>query len=345
VIYNGYGTDIIVNFDDILTDPNITFDTNSLSVASPGDGTITTFNDTQLSLSGITIPNGVDGITNSVTFTVDVIVSDTAPAGTIDNQATVTFGTANFLSDDPDTGAINDPTTFEVLLGQPDVLLVKRITALNADITTTNGNNLAAYIDQDDAIYPYDDNTLSPVSDPNNVAYDPNNPAFDPRETDQWPIPLSTYLVGGIDGGNVIPNDEIEYTIYFLSSGDTLAKDVLICDYVPEFTRFIPNTFNGLIPQASGGIIGADLSVEVLRDGSPAYYTGADDGDSAIYFDPGIDPASDFPGIDCDGDGIAGNANPNGAIVVNLGDITNASDATSVETESYGYVRFRAQVK
>ncbi len=215
----------------------------------------------------------------------------------------------------------------------PNVLLVKRITQINNDTVSVGGDDLSGYINQDDATNPYDDNDIT-VAEP----VDPGDP---PKDTDQWPDP-NTNLIGGIDGGNVMPNDEIEYTIYYLSSGDATAESVLFCDYVPTFTSFIPNGYTGSTPQASGGIGGADLSIELYRDGSTDYHTGANDGDSATYFGPGIDPANSFPDIDCDGDGNGTNANPNGAVVVNLGDLP---DATSDATGAYGYVRFRTRVK
>ncbi|MEO0739960.1 MAG: DUF11 domain-containing protein, partial [Cyanobacteria bacterium J06649_12] len=93
---------------------------------------------------------------------------------------------------------------------------------------------------------------------------------------------------------------------------------------------------------ATGGIGGADLSIELFLNGSTDYHTGANDGDSATYFGPGIDPSSSFPGIDCDGDKNGVNDNPNGAVVVNLGDLP---DATTDATGAYGYVRFRARVR
>ncbi|MEL6334991.1 MAG: hypothetical protein AAFQ76_20680, partial [Cyanobacteria bacterium J06626_26] len=77
-------------------------------------------------------------------------------------------------------------------------------------------------------------------------------------------------------------------------------------------------------------------------NGSTDYHTGANDGDSATYFSPGNDPATSFPGIDCDGDGDGINANTNGAVVVNLGDLP---DATTNAAGAYGYVRFRTRVK
>ena len=209
-----------------------------------------------------------------------------------------------------------------------------RITALNEDTATSNGDNLATYID--DTLYPYDDNIIA-VSDP-------NNPNFDPRETDLWPTPLNTHLRGGINGGNVISNDEIEYTTYYLSSGDTTASNVIFCDYIPESTSFIANVFNDRASQNPSNMAAINFGIELLRNGTLEYHTGADDGDRATYFAPSINPATRFPDISCDGDSDDINTNTNGAIVVNLGNLTNASAATQIETESYGYVRFRVQV-
>ncbi|MEM6251356.1 MAG: GEVED domain-containing protein [Cyanobacteria bacterium P01_D01_bin.156] len=213
---------------------------------------------------------------------------------------------------------------------EPQVLLVKRITAINGAVSTNNGDDLAAYMDE--TSNPYDDNTLT-------------TPVPTPPDTDQWPNPNMS-LVGGIHGGNVAFDDEIEYTIYFLSSGNTTAENVLFCDYVPEFTSFLPNAYAGNSANPDG--IGIDLSVELFRNGTTDYHTGANDGDSATYFAPGVDPAATFPGIDCEGDEDndpltpTTNTNNNGALVVNLGDLP---DATSDSTGAYGYVRFRTRVK
>lgn len=248
----------------------------------------------------------------------------TTPGG----QQTVTVPLGINDYDDADFGY-----QLPIVPKDPNVLLVKRITQINGDTTSAGGDALSGYINQDDTINPYDDNDIT-IADP----VDPTDP---PKDTNQWPDP-STSLIGGIDGGNVMPNDEIEYTIYYLSSGDATAENVLFCDYVPTFTSFIPNAYTGSAPQATGGIGGADLSIELFRNGTTDYHTGANDGDSATYFVPGTDPATSFPGIDCDGDSDGINANPNGAVVVNLGDLP---DATSDATGAYGYVRFRARVK
>ena len=59
-----------------------------------------------------------------------------------------------------------------------------------------------------------------------------------------------------INGSNVSPGDELEYTIYFISTGDSPAKNVLFGDgfarrlhRVPENVTFIPTAFNSNPPQ------------------------------------------------------------------------------------------------
>ncbi|MEM7793681.1 MAG: hypothetical protein AAF579_04405 [Cyanobacteria bacterium P01_C01_bin.118] len=301
------------------------------SLVNPLDGIVNAYgNSQQLEITGLTVPSN-----QTVEFSIQVLIPADTPPGEVFNQAElenipIGFGGPRLLSDYPPTGARPDPTPLTVtvpLANTPNLLLVKRITRINGNTTTADGADLSLYLDE--ANSPYDDNDIS-VTDP-----------AQPPDTDQWPDP-TVNLLGHIDGGNVTPNDEIEYTIYFLSSGDTTAKNVLFCDYVPTFTSFIDNAYTGRGPQALGGIGNADLSIELFRNGTTHYHTGANDGDSATYFSPGVDPANSFPGIDCDGDGDGVNANTNGAVVVNLGDL---SDATTNITAAYGYVRFSTQVK
>ncbi|MEO0539808.1 MAG: GEVED domain-containing protein [Cyanobacteria bacterium P01_A01_bin.105] len=235
--------------------------------------------------------------------------------------------TGNFVDD----VKFSLPPCVPAVASDPNVLLVKRITAVNGGTTTVDGDDLAIYLDESGN--PYDDNDVT-------VA-DPVNPGDPPADTDQWPS-ITTNLLGGVDGGNVVTNDEIEYTIYFLSSGETTAENVLFCDYVPTYSMFIPDGYAGSTPVAPGGITGADLSIKILRNGATDYHTGAIDGDAATYFPPGVDPADSFPNIDCENDGDGVNANPNGAVVVNLGDLP---DAGTSATGAYGYVQFRARVK
>jgi uncharacterized repeat protein (TIGR01451 family) len=201
-----------------------------------------------------------------------------------------------------------------------NVLLVKRITRINGKSWTISGDDRSIYHNQ--LSNPYDDNTF-------------DNPAPTPIDTDKWPNP-NTFLLGGINGGNTGPGDQVEYTIYFLSTGTTLAKNVLICDRVPSNVTFMPTTFNSATP-ATGGLAG-DRGILSLLNGTTAAFTNIADGDAARYFPPGSEPTSIYPNIKC------GGTNDNGAIVVNLGDLPNAT-APGKPVGSFGFVRFKGRVK
>lgn len=215
-----------------------------------------------------------------------------------------------------------------VVQGNPNVLLIKRITAVNGE-TVNDGRDLASYIN--DPNNPYDDNKLEGAKPPN----------FPSPDTDKWPNTTedtsSTFLIGETNGGKVKPKDEIEYTIYFLSTGDREAKNVLLCDRVPENVTFIPNSFNDR-DRASGGSPGADTGILWLKDGNTESLTNVQDGDFAQYFPPGDEPNTVYPKIQCDG------LNTNGAVVINLGNLPNAT-APGTPSTSYGFVKFRGKVK
>ena len=331
-IFNGFGTAITVDFDDILTDANITFDTGSLSDATPGGGAVTTFTGNQLSIGGISIPTGVGGVTNSVTFTADVDVSATAPVGPIDNQAQVTFGPAMFPSDDPDTGTIDDPTRFEVL-ASPDVVLAKRITAINRGLT---GEQLF------DTFY-VDVNT----TDDNEV----NWPGGTAAETAGGGT-VESYITGitggdsatAVSGFTTLPGDTLEYTVSFLSNGGVAAQDVYVCDRIPTNTTFDATAFNGSTAGSGDrGILLSfntqDVALTNANDGDEILDTPSnDDGIGGYYFPPTVDPSAELGvTINC------GGPNDNGAVVVDLSDVPNATgDGTPIN--AFGYIRFRVVV-
>jgi uncharacterized repeat protein (TIGR01451 family) len=89
----------------------------------------------------------------------------------------------------------------------PNVLLVKRITAINGDRTKNPNDNTAlnTFVDDTISTRQADDNSLN------------------------W---KANYLLGAIDAGKVKPGDEIEYTVYFLNAGSTNANTVRICDRI-----------------------------------------------------------------------------------------------------------------
>ncbi len=225
------------------------------------------------------------------------------------------------------TDAVGNTSEFSStpMANNPNVLLVKRITAINGSTSTFGGDSLAGYIDE--LTNAYDDNT---VTIPTQL-----NPTDPPKDTDKWPT-LSSFMLGGINGGNIKPNDEVEYSIYFLSAGLGEAKNVLFCDRVPSNVSFIPTAFNSATP-AAGGLAG-DRGILSLLNGTTTAFTNIADGDAARYFAPGSDPTSIYPNINC------GGTNDNGAIVVNLGNLPNAT-APGTPAGAFGFVRFKGRVK
>jgi uncharacterized repeat protein (TIGR01451 family) len=235
-----------------------------------------------------------------------------------------------------------DPTQVTIInpavSSNPNLLLVKRITAIRGGTTTINGDNLAAYT-QDDT-YPYDDNEIE-------ATLAPNAPAFPTADTDKWPLTTgktsSTFLIGGQKGGATKPGDEVEYTIYFLSAGNGSAKNVTICDRIPPYQTFVLDAFNGLTaapnttPASSTGDRGIAVFQGSTTNPETIYgYTNVSDGDTAQYYPPG----STLPSA-CAQTALA---EDNGAIVVNLGNLPNAI-SPGTPKESYGFLRFRTKVK
>ena len=82
----------------------------------------------------------------------------------------------------------------------------------------------------------------------------------------------------------------------------------------------------------------ANRGILWLKDGNTQSLTNNRDGDFGRYFPPRIEPSTVYPDIECDGPNI------NGAVVVNLSDLPNATDS-GIPNTSYGFVRFRGRVK
>jgi hypothetical protein len=220
------------------------------------------------------------------------------------------------------TDVAGNTSEFGAVVSDPNVLLIKRITAINGGTTTRDGDDLAIY---HNTVSPYDDNV--PESTPFINQPNPNQ-----KDTTFWPTPAN-FLLGGTNGGNIKPNDEMEYTIYFLSTGDTAANKVELCDRIPANQTFVPTAFNS-ITAGTGGLGAADRGILVSTANNLRSYTNLADGDMARYYAPGESlPTSCGTG-----------ANSNGAIVVNLGTIPNAT-APGLPSDSHGFVRFRVKMQ
>jgi len=150
----------------------------------------------------------------------------------------------------------------------------------------------------------------------------------------------------------VLPGDELEYTIYFLSTGETDASKLKICDLIPTYTTFLPTAFNGLTPR-DGGLINTNSGIAISLDNTnfsstpTAFLTNIADGDRGEFF-----AAGNTPSMDCSrsNNGI----NNNGAVVVNIvnkdnakQDIIPTANVDPVQTKptsSYGFIRFKVKV-
>jgi uncharacterized repeat protein (TIGR01451 family) len=241
-----------------------------------------------------------------------------------------------------------DPTTITVealpVAGSPNLLLVKRITAINGLPNKINGESLTSY----EHVDAYDNNYIIIPTRP--------FPADPQKDTDKWPnttstsetATVSTFLIGASNGGTVKSKDSIEYTIYYLSTGDSEAKNVLLCDRVPDNVTFIPNAFNNILA-GTGGLPTADRGIAIKTGINPIQsYTNTADGDLAQYFPAGVEPSTVYPNIRCSKPDPLNPTmqlpNNNGAVVVNLGNIPKA-DSSGNPSTSYGFIRFRGLVK
>jgi uncharacterized repeat protein (TIGR01451 family) len=184
------------------------------------------------------------------------------------------------------------------------VLLVKRITAIN-------GTQISSVVDNPGSTNDNHANWPNPLNSGNNI---------------------STFLKGAIDGGTVKPGDEIEYTIYFLNSGEASAKTVRICDRIIGEQTLSGNTIE--LHQGDGTSNYTTIS----------NLTTAADGDRATYYSD----INSITGASCNF-----KTNPtenNGAIVVDVDGSSNPGwtkvvGSTAPGTaNSYGFIRFKTKV-
>lgn len=243
--------------------------------------------------------------------------------------------TTDILTDQTNTTAVDERSVggandgevedyaVELRTTTANILLAKRITAIN--------NNRVQ-----------NPNDATPL---NTVVNDGS-----PGSADDHPYWPAGYLTGATNGGLIRsgtggPGDRVEYTIYFLSTGTTAAKDVMLCDRIPTNTTFVPDAFNTLTPPFTGGgsrglllsFNNEEYALTNINDGNEIIGTGPDDGIGGYYFPPGEDPSLTFPGLSC--------ASPNttGAVIVNLTTLPNATEV-GVPENAYGFIRFSVNI-
>lgn len=256
--------------------------------------------------NSLVVFNASNTAATSYPFTLKVDVAS-SPPNSVTNTVTVSGG--------GDTNSTNNTASDPTTLGasQPNLLLVKRITAV-----TRNGAAINNYNGQ--ALNQWHDDSTTNDND------------------SKWPT-KNTYLRGAISGGVVMPGDEVEYTVYFLSNGASDAKNVTICDLVPTNSTFVNNAFNGSTPR-DGGTPSTDSGIALALDATTlptnptVYLTNiADAPDRGQFFPPGTTPSTSCSG-----------QNTNGAIVVKVSPNLPHATAPGTPPNSYGFIRFRAKV-
>jgi uncharacterized repeat protein (TIGR01451 family) len=234
------------------------------------------------------------------TFTFQQIVNATAPTNaTISNTATVS---------DYVTGDSNDSSTVSTMtVSSANVLLVKRITAINGN--STNNPN---------------DPTI-----PLNTVVD--NPATTNDNNANWP---SGYLLGAYNAGKIKPGDAIEYTIYFLNANGATASSVKICDRIIGNQTYQAGSMQFQLGNAATGTPLTDLADSLDR--AQFYASSASAPTSCNLITPG-------PGVADNGTlaiDITGGATTSQPALASIKPAT----APGTPPESYGFIRFKTIV-
>jgi|GEM_PF-6003376 len=298
-IVNGSVLDLTtITFGDTMSDGR-TFIPGTFTVTNATGGTVSLSNgNSVLSVTNLTV-----AARTTATASVQVQLPADLPTGTFLNQATLngqfaTLGTVfSARSEFPVTSIFPDPTPVDVTSAPnnttaANLLLVKRITGITRNGSSLSGVDFGSFVDDPD---------------------DANDNAAG------W-SDLSPVGILGLDANNPLQsNDEVEYTIYFLSDGGQPVTNVRVCDRIHPQTTFISSTFG-------------DARGISLRQGTTVTtQSNAVDGDRAQFVSPLTPVNSLIPPC-------PNSSNTNGLVFVNLGDVTNSG------TNRVGFVRFRVRV-
>jgi uncharacterized repeat protein (TIGR01451 family) len=288
-----------------VSNGTINLDSNS-KVPNNSNGTVT--------LTWNNIGGTGANITSGNSFARIRLTTDTLSAA----SATTTRDSASVTT--ASDGEVEDYAIAIAVASDPNLLLVKRITAINpGQAGEVQFNNFV-----DDSGTTNDNNTKWPDSDSTTN----NNNS------------INTYLRGAISVPQIKPGDEVEYTIYFLSNGDADAKNVKICDVVPDNMTFNKHSY------------GTEVGIRLASDttNSPTNLSNLIDNDEGSFYAPGTNPPvvslckKHNPTNPNSLITVNGGNNLSGAIFIELNEVPQAT-GSGIPTDSYGFIRFRAKVK
>ncbi|MEO1509858.1 MAG: DUF11 domain-containing protein [Cyanobacteria bacterium J06633_23] len=146
-----------------------------------------------------------------------------------------------------------------------------------------------------------------------------DNPSDDNDNHPHWPgTGFSTFLAGATEY-SVEPGDDVEYTIYYLATGNFPVTNVLLCDRIPTGATYIPESM----------VLFTSSVTSNLTDTN----TDGDGGEYLSVGDPTVLPCTE--------------SDTGGTVVVNLAPSpTQLPNATGpgTPTNAYGFIRFRVTV-
>jgi uncharacterized repeat protein (TIGR01451 family) len=236
-------------------------------------------------------------------------------------QAESSFGLAN-------NGEVEDYPLTIGTAAPAQLKLLKRITSV-----TRGGNSIVPINSQ--PFNAFNEDSIANNED-NDVKWPDSN-----NSTGNNSDAINIYLNGAINGGQVIKNDIIEYTIYFLNTGGLDAQNVRLCDRVPANTTFVPDAFG-----TGQGISLAFNNASLPTVPNLIYTNDRTDADGGKYFPAGVEPTGckieTAPNVFVP---MTAADNTNGTVMVEiptLPDTTGQNPFTP--NNAYGFIRFRATV-
>ena len=184
--------------------------------------------------------------------------------------------------------------------------------------TTDSDNNFGHYTDSNLAIV----KRITAVNG-TRLSDSVDNPADDNDNHPNWPAGqssagISTFLAGATKT-TVEPGDTVEYTVYYLATGNFPITNVKLCDRIPNGTAYIPESMVKFTNGATSN----------LTDNS-------NDSDGGEFLLSGNTTSVPCPNLDTDG-----------TVLVNLApspsQLPNAT-GPGTPTDAYGFIRFRVTV-
>jgi GEVED domain/Right handed beta helix region/Domain of unknown function DUF11 len=245
--------------------------------------------------------NGLFGVTSACEFTNAASLSLTN-AKNITATATDSVGNTSEFSATPNNKA--------------QLLLVKRVTKIT-DGVTGNATNYTTFAND-------------PTADDNNCNW--------PTATGTAGACTNSYTTGAVSPNKVKSGDEVEYTIYYLNSGENKATQARICDQLDANL-----TFQTQFDSTDATTVGKGL---VLAPGAIA----------SQYLTNAVDPTTDQGQLTTSASplvtscNLAANSGTNLSDKVVIVDIATpaiplmGSVRAGIPTTSYGYIRFKAKV-